>query len=131
MHTKDAHRVCGGPTLRVAERFRKNQSANFMRDVLMSEHRFMSEILDNRVTSKLPRGLNERTFMSEPIENHAISKLSTAHLNNHQCKHRRRFRRNREPSRIPIRSLKRLRNKSRKVRKLSMQVFFSVLLCRM
>ena len=54
--------------------------------------------------------------MSEPIENHAISKIYTADLNSHQFKHRRRFRRDREPSRIPIRSLKRPRNKSRKVR---------------
>ena len=83
----------------------------------------MSEVIENRVTSKLPRGLNERTFMSEPIENHAISKLTTAHINNHQCKHRRRFRRDREPSRIPIRSLRRLRNKSRKVRKVNKTMF--------
>ena len=54
--------------------------------------------------------------MSEPIENHAISKLSNVDLNKHLCKHRRVFRRDREPSRIPIRTLKRLRNKSRKVR---------------
>ena len=50
--------------------------------------------------------------MSEPIENHAISKLSTVD----QCDHSRRFRRDLEPSKIPIRNFKRQRNKSRKVR---------------
>ena len=40
--------------------------------------------------------------MSEPIENHAISKLSNVDLNKHLCKHCRGFRRDREPSRIPI-----------------------------
>ena len=62
------------------------------------------------------RELHERSLyerISEPMENHAISKLSNVDLNKHLCKHRRGFRRDREPSRIP----KRLRNKSRKVRK--------------
>lgn len=73
---------------------------------------------NDRTSSKLTRCLNERTFMSEPIENHAISKLSNVPLNNHQCKHRRRFRCDLEPSRIPmmIRSFKRPRNKNKKVR---------------
>ena len=57
--------------------------------------------------------------MSEPFtEKHAIS---TVLSNVYQKKHRRKShhvcRRDREPSRIPIRSLKRLRNTSRKVRK--------------
>ena len=64
--------------------------------------------------------------MSEPIENHAFSKLSNVDLNKHLCKHRRGFRRDREPSRIPIRTLKRLRNKSRKVKKL---VYDGILSC--
>ena len=55
--------------------------------------------------------------MNGPIENHAISKLSNVDLNKHLCKHRRGLRRDREPSRIPIRTLKRPRNKSRKVQK--------------
>ena len=64
--------------------------------------------------------------MSEPIENHGISKLSNVDLNKHLCKHRCGFRRDREPSRIPIRTLKRLRNKSRKVRKF---VYEGILSC--
>ena len=70
----------------------------------------MNEVIENHVTSNLPGGLYERTC--EPIENHAISaKLSNVNLNNHQCKHRRRFRRDCQPSKILIRSLKHLRNK--------------------
>ena len=56
--------------------------------------------------------------MSEPIENHAISNgLSNInHVKKHLHKHYCVFRRDREPSRIPIRTLERLRNKNRKVR---------------
>ena len=61
------------------------------------------------------RSICERTFLSEPIENHA--KLSNVnHAKNKLHKHYRVFRRGREPSRIPIRTLERLRNKNRKVR---------------
>ena len=60
------------------------------------------------------------------LENHATSKLSNVDLNNHQCKHRRRFRFDREPSRILIQSLKCLGNKSRKVREC---VYAHVLSC--
>ena len=58
--------------------------------------------------------------MSEPfIEKHAIStELSNDNREKHRRKSYRVCRRDREPSRIPIRSLKRLRNKSRKVRKI-------------
>ena len=42
--------------------------------------------------------------MSEPIKNHAKSKLSNVDLNKYLCKHHRGFRRDREPSRIPIRT---------------------------
>ena len=57
--------------------------------------------------------------MSEPfIEKHAIStKLSNVNQEKHRRKSHRVCRPDREPSRIPIRSLKRLRIKSRKVRK--------------
>ena len=57
--------------------------------------------------------------MSEPfIEKHAIStKLSNVNQEKHRRKSHRVCRPDREPSRISIRSLKRLRNKSRKVRK--------------
>ena len=54
------------------------------------------------------------------------TELSNVNLNDHQCKHRRQFRRDRQPTRIPIRSLKNLRNKSRKVRKF---VFERILSC--
>ena len=57
--------------------------------------------------------------MSEPfIEKHAIStELSNVNREKHRRKSHRVCRRDREPSRIPIRGLKMLRNKSRKVRK--------------
>ena len=57
--------------------------------------------------------------MSEPlIEKHAIStERSYVNREKHRRKSHRVCRRDREPSRIPIRSLKRFRNKSRKVRK--------------
>ena len=38
-HTKDAHTVCSGTYSKDVERFRKNWSANFVRDVLMSKHK--------------------------------------------------------------------------------------------
>ena len=69
--------------------------------------------------------------MSEPfIEKHALStELSNVNREKHRCKSHRVCRPDREPSRILIRSLKGLRNKSRKVRNLSMHVFFHVSLC--
>ena len=83
--------------------------------------------------------LYERTFMSEPfIEKHAIStELSNVNREKHRRKSHRVCRRDREPSRIPIRSLKRLRNKSRKVRKICLctyspmnpHVIYIILLC--
>ena len=129
-HTKDAHTVCGRPTLKDVGRLRKNRSANFIRDILVSEliknhatsklsryiyeRTFMSEVIENHVTSNLPRGLYERSC--EPIENHATSaKLCNVNLNDHQCKNRRRFRRDCQPSKILIRSLKHLRNKQCKL----------------
>ena len=55
--------------------------------------------------------------MSEPfIEKHAIStELSNVNREKHKLKSHRVCRRDREPSRIPIRSLKSLSNNSRKV----------------
>ena len=95
-HTKYAHIVRGRPTLKDVERFRNGS-----------------------VCEPYERSLYERTFMSEPfIEKHAIStELSNVNREKHRRKSHRVCRRDREPSRIPIRSLKRLRNKSRKVRK--------------
>ena len=95
-HTKDVHTVCGGPTLKDVERFRKKT---------------VRELYE-----RCP--YEGRTFMSEVMENHATSKLSNVHPNNHELVNimARRFRRDREPSRIPIRSLKHPKNKSRKDR---------------
>ena len=66
--------------------------------------------------------------MGEPfIEKHPLStELSIINREKHKHKSHRVCRRDREPSRIPIRSLKRLRNKSRKVRKF---VYARILLC--
>ena len=68
--------------------------------------------------------------MSEPfIEKHAIStELPDANREKHKSKSHRVCRRDREPSRIPIRSLKSLGNKlkSRKVRKF---VYARILSC--
>ena len=84
-HTKYAYSVRGGPSLKDVERFRNGSVREFYE-----------------------RSLCERTFMNEPfMEKHAIS----AELSNvNQMKFKRKshliFRRDREPSRIPIRSLK-------------------------
>ena len=108
-HTKYAHIVRGRPTLRDVEHFRNGS-----------------------VREPYEISLYERTFMCEPfIEKHALStELSNVNREKHRRKSHRVCRRDREPSRIPIRSLKRLRNKSRKVRKnLSMHVFSHVSPC--
>ena len=74
------------------------------------------------------RSLYEHTFMSEPfIEKHAIStELCNVNREKHKLKSHRVCRRDREPSRIPIISLKSLRNKSRKVREF---VYARILSC--
>ena len=107
-HTKYPHIVRGRPTLKYVERFRNGS-----------------------VCEPYEISLYERTFMSEPfIEKHALStELSNVNREKHRCKSHRVCRPDREPSRILIRSLKGLRNKSRKVRNLSMHVFFHVSLC--
>ena len=104
-HTKYAHIVRGRATLKDAECFRNGS-----------------------VREPYERSLYERTFMSEPfIEKHAIStELSNVSREKHIRKSHRVCRRDREPSRIPIRSLNRLRNKSRKVRKF---VYVRILSC--
>ena len=91
--TKCAHSLRGRPTLK-DERFR-----------------------NGLVRKRYERSLYERTFMSEPfIEKHAIStELCNINRGKHKLKSHRVCRRDREPSRKPIRSLKSLRNKSRKV----------------
>ena len=104
-HTKYVHIVRGRPALKDVERFRNGS-----------------------VREPYERSLYERTFMSEPfIEKHAIStELSNVNREKHRRKSHRVCRRDREPSRIPIRNLKRLRNKSRKVRKF---VYARILSC--
>ena len=84
-HTRYAHIVLGRPTLKAVERF-WNES----------------------VREPYERSLYERTFMSEPfIEKHAIStELSNVNREKHRQKSHHTRRRDREPSRIPIRSLK-------------------------
>ena len=86
--TKCAHSVHGRPTLKDEERFR-----------------------NGLVRKPYERPLYERTFMSEHfIEKHAIStELCNVNREKHKLKSHRVCRRDREPSRIPIRSLKSLR----------------------
>ena len=90
-HTKYADTVRGRPTLK---------------DVIRS------------VREPYERSLYERTFMSVPFnEEHDISTdLTNVSREKHTRKSPRVCRRDREPSRIPIRNLKSLGNKSRKVR---------------
>ena len=106
--TKCAHSVHGRPTLKDEERFR-----------------------NGLVRKPYERPLYERTFMSEPFtEKHAIStELCNVNREKHKLKSHRVCRRDREPNRIPIRSLKSLRNKSRRLENLSMHVFFRVFPC--
>ena len=52
--------------------------------------------------------------MSEPIENYVIPNEPSNHNRGKKC--HRTFRRHREPSRIPVRTLQRLSNTRRKVR---------------
>ena len=84
-HTRYAQIVRGRTTLKDVERFR-NESVR--------EH--------------YERPLYEQTFMSEPfMEKHAIStELSNVNREKHRQKSHHARRRDREPSRIPIRSLK-------------------------
>ena len=81
-HTKYANIVRGTPTLKDVERFRNGS-----------------------VREPYERPLSERTFMSEPfIEKHALSTmLSNVNREKHRGKSHHVCRRDREPSRIPIR----------------------------
>ena len=115
-HSKYAHIVRGRPTLKDVECFRNGS-----------------------VHEPYEISLYKRTFRSEPfIEKHVIStETSNVHREKHRRKSHRVCRCDREPSRIPIRSLKRLRNKSRKVRKICLctyspmnpHVIYIILLC--
>ena len=102
----------------------QNTLTSFAVDPLKNIERFRN----GSVREPYEISLYERTFMSEPfIEEHAIStELCNVNREKHRHKSHRVCRRYREPSRIPIRSLKRLRNKSRKVRKI---VYARVLSC--
>ena len=104
-HTKYAHIVRGRPTTKDVEPFRNGS-----------------------VREPYERSLYERTLTSEPfIEKHAISaELSNVNREKHRHKSHRVCRRDREPSRIQIRSLKRSRRKSRKVGKF---VYARILSC--
>ena len=95
-HTKFAHVVRGRPTRKDVGRFQNGS-----------------------VCEPYEISLYERTFMTESfIERHAIStELSGVNREKHRRKFHRVYRRYRKPSRIPIRSLKKLRKKSREVRK--------------
>ena len=59
----------------------------------------------------------EEFLITEPVSIRPSTELSNVDREKHRRKSHRVCRRDREPSRIPIRSLKRLKNKSRKVRK--------------
>ena len=87
--------VCGRPTLKDVER-------------------------NGSVRKPYERSIYERTFKltSESIENHVIPNEPSNHNldKEHLQKRHRTFRRDREPSRIPVRTLQRLSNKSRNVR---------------
>ena len=113
-HTKDAHTVCGGPTLKTSSVFGRIGPRTLW-EVSLWATVIMSEVIENHLHQRYRPSIE--VFQSYLVD-----------LNNHQCKHRRRFRRDREPSRIPIRSLKRLRNKSRKVREF---VYARILSCRL
>ena len=85
-HTKYAHIVRGRPTLKDVEHFR-NGSVREPHEI----------------------SLYERTFMSEPFtEEHALStELCNVNREKHRRKSHRVCRRDRDPSRIPLRSLER------------------------
>ena len=115
-HTKYAHNVRSRSIQKDVERFRKGS-----------------------VRESYEISLYERTFIGEPfIEKHAIStELSNVNREKHRHNSHRDCRRDREPSRAPIRSLKMLRNKSRKVRNICLcnlspmypHVIYITLLC--
>ena len=74
------------------------------------------------------RSTYERTYLSEPIENHIIpNELSNLNLDKkHLQKRHRIFRRDLEPSRIPVRTLLRLRTRAERLENLFSNVFVRV-----
>ena len=82
-------------------------------------HSKMSSVFGTDRSAHVMRDLFRSEYLSEPfIEKHAIStEPSNVDREKHRRKSHRVCRRDREPDRIQIRSLNRLRNKSRKVRK--------------
>ena len=95
IHTK-SHNVHGRPTLKLVERFGNGS-----------------------VRELYKRSIYERSFTSElPIEKYQAKPAISSELSNimFTCKHNHVFRRNREPSRIPEATLKRLRRKGRKLK---------------
>ena len=84
--------------------FGTGRSANLMRDLFISEHLWINFSSRNMLYQLSTNGSREK----------------------YRRKSHRVCRPDREPSRIPIRSLKRLRNKSRKVRKF---VYARILIC--
>ena len=110
LHTK-AHTVRGRPTLKDVERFQNGS-----------------------VHELYVRSTYKRILLSEPsIENYAISNELSTELSNVSLKpiheHRQVSRRDREPSRIPIRTMERLKKKSRKVRMLVYKLYPNHLDC--
>ena len=77
-------------------------------------HRSRENVLERFMKGSLrglyERSIYERTFLSERIENHAKSNAlsKVKRVKKHLNKHYRVFRRDGEPSRIPIRILERL-----------------------
>ena len=95
IHTK-SHTVRGRPTLRLVERFGNGS-----------------------VRELYERSIYERSFTSEPFIEKYQAKPAISNELSHimfTCKHNRVFRRDREPSRIPEATLKRLRRKGRKLK---------------
>ena len=95
IHTK-SHTVRVRPTLKLVERFRNGS-----------------------VRELYERSIYERSFTSEPFIEKYQAKPAISNELSHimfTCKHNRVFRRDREPSRIPEATLKRLRRKGRKLK---------------
>ena len=102
IHTK-SHTVRGRPTLKLVERFGNGS-----------------------VRELYERSIYERSFTSEPSIGKYQAKPAISNELSHimfTCKHNRVFRRDREPSKIPEATLKRLRRKRRKPREFVYECF--------
>ena len=95
IHTK-SHTVRGRPTLKLVERF-GNGSVRELYERSIYERSFTSE-------------LSIEKYQAKPAISNELSNIMFT------CKHNRVFRRDREPSRIPEATLKRLRRKGRKLK---------------